>query len=196
MKPSTRAFVLGVVAGGVGTVVVAVIAAVVGAKLYARHVEATLDERVKAPTVPESLDADYSWVAVSLDGTPFSGTALEGQTAVVSIWKPDCFSCTEQLEYLQSLYGRMQDAPVAFAGVSVGDVEETRAAIADMGLTLPIYVLRSERPKVYATSTLPTTFVLSAHGKVAYRHGGIARWDDPAVESYLRELASQSVLAD
>ena len=63
-----------------------------------------------------------------------------------------------------------------------------------LDVSLPVYVLEGERPKVYETKTLPTTFVLSPKGKIAFRYGGIARWDDPAVAAYLRALAAEYAL--
>ena len=196
MKPTTRSFMWGVIVGGLATILLAITGIIVGAKLYTRHVEATLEARVTPPPVPESLAADYTWKAVSLDGAPLAMDTLQDKTVVLTFWKPDCFSCTEQLEYLETLFERMRGGAVAFAAVSVGEVEDTREAVAPLNLSLPIYVMKGERPKVYETSTLPTTFVMTPGGKVAFRYGGIARWDDPAVEAYLRALAAQPGPAD
>lgn len=196
MKATTRSFWLGVVVGGIATLVFAIGAVIVGVKLYARHIEATLDERVRVAPVPESIRADYDWEAVTLGGKAFAGESLAGKTVVLTFWKPDCFSCTEQMEDLEGLSARMGDSDVEFAAVSVGDLEATRDVVAQLGLTLPVYVLQGSRPKVFETSTLPTTFVLTRAGAIAFRYGGIARWNDPGVEQYLRGLASVPALAD
>lgn len=189
MKPGRRSFVLGILAGCAGTVVLAVVALLVGSKLYSNHVKATIEDRIGPPPVPESVEADYAWQAITLENTPFSAEAFVGKTVVLTWWKPDCFACTEQLEYLNALASRLHDIDIHFAAVSVGSAEDTRDALALVDVTIPVYVFEGTRPAAFETSTMPTTFVLAPNGRIAFRHGGIARWDDPAVETYLRALA-------
>jgi peroxiredoxin len=194
MKPSRKHFLLGALAGSVLTLLVSVLGLLVGSKIYSNHVKATLEERIGPPPFPDSLNASYDWDAAPLDGTPQPMAALRDKTVVLTFWKPDCFSCTEQLEYLQSLANGLHDAPIEFALVSIGSQEATKQALSMLDVSLPVYVLEGHRPKVYETKTLPTTFVLSPMGKIAFRHAGIARWDDPAAAAYLRALAAEHVL--
>ncbi len=194
MKPSRIHFLLGAVSGFFFALLVAVAGVLFGSKLYSNHVKATLDERIGPPPVPDSLDASYDWEAAPLDGAPLPMTSLRDKAIVLTFWKPDCFSCTDQLQYLQTLADGLRDVPIEFALVSIGSREATKEALSMLDVSLPVYVLEGERPKVYETKTLPTTFVLSPKGKIAFRYGGIARWDDPAVAAYLRALAAEYAL--
>ena len=195
MKPSTKSFILGMAAGFVLTLVVSVLALLIGSKIYSNHVKATIEDRIGPPPVPDSLDAAYDWHAAPLGGTPVAMDLLRGQTVVLTFWSPDCFSCTEQLEYMQVLADALSDTPIAIVAVSIAAQQPTKDAMAMLNVSFPVYVLEGDRPDVYETKTLPTTFVLTPKGTIAFRYAGIARWDDPAVAAYLRALATEHALA-
>jgi peroxiredoxin len=188
MKPETKSFIWGVLAGFVGTVLLAATFVVVASRIHMNRLRDTLEERISAPPVPEGQAAEFDWSARALDGTSHSMEMLRGQVAVLTFWKPGCFTCTELLRYLQHLAFELGDLPVIIAGISVGDEDGTREVIADAGIDLPVYLLEGERPAAYTTSTLPTTFVINARGRIAFRDAGVARWDDPAVATYIRTL--------
>ncbi len=77
--------------------------------------------------------ADYSFSAQTLDGTPFEGESLEGRPAVLWFWAPWCPTCRAQSPNVSALAEEYDDE-VAIVGVGGLD---GASAIGDLATQIP-----------------------------------------------------------
>ncbi len=78
---------------------------------------------------------------------------------------------------------------VAFVMVSLDDDFETAKAFnSRKGFDLPIYTLQSHRPAMYQSTTVPTTYVISADGQLMMTHKGMANYNTSKFKKFLEEI--------
>jgi hypothetical protein len=91
---------------------------------------------------------------------------------------------------LQSLYEKMPASKVAFVMVSLDeDPAKARKFIARKGFTFPVYTPDGPVPQTYAAQVIPTTFVISPHGRLVARQEGMADYDNARFRDFLLQLA-------
>jgi hypothetical protein len=57
---------------------------------------------------------------------------------------------------------------------------------------LPIYHYRTKAPGTYQSTVIPTTYVISADGKLAMEKPGLAKYDTEEFKEFLISLAPMS----
>jgi hypothetical protein len=55
----------------------------------------------------------------------------------------------------------------------------------------PIYQLASPLPKVYESSAIPTTYVISPQGEIVVAKSGMAKYNTRKFKDFLRELVKK-----
>jgi peroxiredoxin len=178
-------FLWGIVCGAVLTVAVEVLA--VWLLLYLNKGTATAD--LRQPPLPMAQQADYDWEIETLAGEAVPFSEFRGRPVFLTIFRPSCHVCELELPHLQSLYEQTADLGVAHIAISIQQSDKILSLIADYGLTFPVYVTTSDRPDVFKTGTVPSTFIITPEGKIAFVYKGPAQWDDASVVSFLKELA-------
>jgi thiol-disulfide isomerase/thioredoxin len=121
-------------------------------------------------------DAPIDLAGTTLDGTPLSLTSLRGHPVVLNVWGSWCTSCRVEARDLQSASERLAPGGVAFVGINFRDPDVAQALAYErtMGVTYPSLrdqggeLLLALRGAVPPTS-IPTTLVLDAEGRVAAR---------------------------
>ncbi len=189
LKQPKVMFLLGFITGNLFLFAVIVVAALVVVRSYMKSPE-EIAEGLKVPPIPSALEADYNLPLKTLTGDWFDFATLRGRPAFVTFFNPDCKSCQGELGAIEQLYQVTQDE-VGFALVArSGSVDEIQQVIGRFNLTAPVYLLDGERPPVFNIPSVPATFILSADGRIAFRHTGTAKWNDEVVIKFLHDLAA------
>jgi thiol-disulfide isomerase/thioredoxin len=159
-----------------------------------RYVEQASGERgagafLTAPPFPAAgAPADYALAIETMDGLPYDAAALKGRTVFLNYWATWCGPCRAEMPSIERLHARTRDLGVVFLLVS----EEKRDKISDYlrksALSVPVFRATGTRPSAYRTSGIPATFILSADGRIAFKHVGAAKWDDDSTLAFLRGL--------
>jgi peroxiredoxin len=89
---------------------------------------------------------------------------------------------------IERLHDKARDLGVTFLLVSDEKAETIAAYLRKTPMKAPVYRSIGTRPAVYRTSGIPATFILSADGRIAFRHVGAARWDDDSTIAFLKGL--------
>jgi peroxiredoxin len=90
---------------------------------------------------------------------------------------------------IQNLYEEMHGAGINFVLISLDDdFQKARNFVEKKDFTFPIYQLGSPLPEVYASSAIPTTYVVSPDGKVVVSKSGMAKYNTKKFRNFLREL--------
>jgi peroxiredoxin len=114
---------------------------------------------------------------VALDGSPADlGAAIQGRTAVVSLWATWCEACLEEAGALLRLDAQTTargDAVVV--GIAVGEPHATVAAFArEHGLTYARFVDEDFRlADALGQPRLPATLVIDRRGNIVHRGGAL-----------------------
>lgn len=129
----------------------------------------------------------------SVSGALRDRAELAGQVLIVNFWSLWCRPCREEMPSLRALHRRLEPRGLALWGIAVGDAPDMVAQFAfEQGLTFPVLPDPERRvAERWNVAALPTTDVVDAQGRLAFRRVGEAAWDGPPlsvrIEALLRE---------
>jgi thiol-disulfide isomerase/thioredoxin len=110
----------------------------------------------------------------------------------LNLWASWCPPCIAEMPGIQKLYRETDTSRVAFVMLSLDEnPAKARRLMKRKGFTFPAYLPGSTVPAVYATRSIPTTFVISRRGEIVVRHEGMADYSSAEFKAFLSKLASQ-----
>lgn len=144
------------------------------------------------PSITDTFpDASLEFYFSDESGAIESLSDYEGEVIFMNIWATWCPPCIAEMPSIHKLYNQFEDvSDVTFLLVSVDDdFEKAQKFMADRDFELPIYHFRGKEPGTYESTMIPTTYVISKDGKLMMEKRGLAKYDTPDFERFLRELA-------
>ena len=137
-----------------------------------------------------NLQADIgamAWPLLTAEGREILFSDLEGEVIFLNFWATWCPPCIAEMPSIQSLYNDYGDR-VKFLLVTREEVAAVQDFLDKNGYNLPVYFQESRGPKLFESSSIPTTFILSRDGRVMLNKKGAARWDSRQSRKLLDEL--------
>ena len=132
--------------------------------------------------------ADFNLKLMDKDGKTKSLEEFKGKVIFMNMWATWCPPCIAEMPNINKLHKKMGDE-VAFVMVSLDeDFEAAKAFNKRKGYNLPIYTLQSNRPAMYQSSTVPTTYIISADGNLVLTHKGMANYNTSKFKKFLNGL--------
>ena len=126
----------------------------------------------------EQHDADYNFRLLNEQGTVVDFDQFKGQTIFLNFWATWCPPCVAEMPDIHDLYKKMEGKNVAFVLVTQDEnFEKAKNFLERKSYTFPIYQLASPLPSVFASRSIPTTFVISPQGKIIAKRIGMAKYD-------------------
>lgn len=123
------------------------------------------------------VESDYQMSFKDLKGQEFDFASLKGKVVFLNFWATWCPPCVAELPAIQELYDLYKgNSNVAFLLVSGEAPEVIQKFITKNGYTFPVYLQSGKLPRIFSTSSIPTTFVISKIGKVVIREVGAVNW--------------------
>lgn len=128
-----------------------------------------------------------------LGGRKLTLADFRGRVTLINFWATWCAPCVEEMPSLGRLQARFGGARFTVAAISVDRegpavVEPFVGKLATQDL--PIYI---DRPgasmRAFIVRGLPTSILIDAEGRELGRIEGMARWDTPAAEAFVRYYA-------
>jgi thiol-disulfide isomerase/thioredoxin len=132
-------------------------------------------------------EGDYDWVLSDLDGNTVPFSSFRGKTVFLSIWATWCPPCRAEMPNIQRLHDKYGERLVLVLA-SQEDTGSLERFLEDNGFDLPVYRLVENLPATLEVNSLPTTFLITAEGRIAVRKTGAARWDGNYFRSYLDSI--------
>ncbi len=127
-------------------------------------------------------------VLADADGGLHRFSDFRGKVVLVNLWATWCPPCIAEMPGLENLYQKTK-GEVAFVMISRDrDFDLARKFVARKGFHFPIYHARGPLPAELSSSAIPATFVIAPNGRVAFTHTGMADYDHPEIEKFLRDL--------
>ena len=132
--------------------------------------------------------ADFNLMLMDEDGNTLSLADFKGKAIFMNMWATWCPPCIAEMPNINKLYKEMGH-DVAFVMVSLDEDFETAKSFNNRkGFDLPIYTLQSRRPAMYQSTTVPTTYVISADGNLMLAHKGMANYNTSKFRSFLEGI--------
>lgn len=143
-----------------------------------------------APSFPAAgSPADYGLALETMDGLPYDAASLKGKTVFLNYWATWCAPCRAEMPSIERLHAKTRDLGVVFLLVSEEKAEPIAQFLRKTPLSVPVFRAAGGRPPAYRSNAVPATFILSADGRIAFRHVGAAKWDDESTLAFLRGLS-------
>jgi cytochrome c biogenesis protein CcmG/thiol:disulfide interchange protein DsbE len=119
----------------------------------------------------------------------------KGQVVLINIWATWCEPCRVEMPSIQRLYQDLgpQGLKVASVSIDVADPSVVRRFAQEYGLTFPILQDRTRAiERIYQTTGVPETFVLSRDGIIVKKIAMAHSWDSPIEEDLIKRLLARA----
>ena len=184
MKTRT-AFGLGCLTGGLAAPVALFLIFLVIAIVFKDQIVAMRSKQLETPRAVSGLDADYGWSIFDLEGNAVALDTWKDKALFLHFWHPECYECLPELPGIAALYAQSKDA-AQFMLVGTGEAEDIRTEAAKYGLEGVAFRLEGELPPVFASTSVPRTYIIAPGGEIVLRHVGSANWGAPELEALVK----------
>ena len=159
--------------------------------IEAPKLEAPSAEDIKVTTI----DFDSNMLQFSdLEGNIFTIQNFKGKNLFINYWATWCNPCLAEMPYMAELYEKYKDEKdIIFLYLSREKLETIKNYIPkDESLQqLPIYKIITD-DEFFATSGIPTTFIVNSDGEVIVKDLGSAFWNDESVFKFIDNLIGKN----
>ena len=136
---------------------------------------------------PDEIGPALSWEVRAMNGRTANVADLGHRVLFVNNWATWCGPCVREMPAIEQLVQHYDGQDVAFVVVSEESLDKVRNFVAEKGWELPVYVTKN-RPAVFHTRAIPSTFILDDDRRVVYAHIGSAAWDDQSAADFIDRL--------
>ena len=146
---------------------------------------------IMQPSLNESSadQADYNFMLIDEEGNRKPFTDFEDKVVFINFWATWCPPCVAEMPDINALYQEMGDKGIEFVMISFDDeFQKAKNFVGKKEFDFPIYQLASPLPKVYESSAIPTTYVISPEGKIVVSKSGMAKYNTKKFKKFLEEL--------
>lgn len=133
---------------------------------------------------------DYNFAIRDMTGQIVPFSHFKGKTVFLNIWATWCGPCRYEMPSIQSLYDKVDKDKVVFVMLSVDKMDHTekiKKFVVDNQYSFPVYQPDGYLPESLQVGSIPTTFVISAEGKIINKKVGTANYDTPKYKQFLEE---------
>ena len=163
-----------------------------------------LNEVIEAPKLEPPSAQDMKVTTIDFDSNVLQFSDLEnniftiqdfkGKNLFINYWATWCNPCLAEMPYMAELYENYKDEEdIIFLYLSREKLETIKNYIPkDESLQqLPIYKIITD-DEFFATSGIPTTFIINSDGEVIVKDLGSAFWNDESVFKFIDNLIGKN----
>ena len=163
-----------------------------------------LNEVIEAPNLEPPSAQDMKVTTIDFDSNVLQFSDLEnniftiqdfkGKNLFINYWATWCNPCLAEMPYMAELYENFKDEEdIIFLYLSREKLETIKNYIPkDESLQqLPIYKIITD-DEFFATSGIPTTFIINSDGEVIVKDLGSAFWNDESVFTFIDNLIGKN----
>jgi len=149
--------------------------------------------QAKVSETPEDAEIklsqrDWNLQLIDADGRLHSLSEFKNKAVFINLWATWCPPCIAEMPSIENLYQKT-NSEVGFIMISRDrDFKLAKAFVKRKGYNFPIYYALEPMPVALASTAIPSTFVIAPTGRLAYKHQGMANYNDPEIERFLLEL--------
>ena len=163
-----------------------------------------LKEVIEAPKLepPSSQEMEVSTIDFEsnmlqfsdLDNNIFNIQKFKGKNLFINYWATWCNPCLAEMPYMVDLYEKYKnEKDIIFLFLSREELKTIKNYIPkDENLQkLPLYKIITD-DEFFATSGIPTTFIIDSSGEVLVKDLGTAFWNDKSVFTFIDSLIGKN----
>ncbi len=136
----------------------------------------------------EPIPANYDMILLDEYGNEVDVGDWKSRTIFMNYWATWCAPCIAEMPDINKLYNEVSP-DVTFAIISVDDNRQKAIDfVRKKEFDFPIYFLKTRRPDVYQSQSIPTTYVISPDGKIVVKNKGMAQYSNNEFVDFLRNL--------
>ena len=163
-----------------------------------------LNEVIEAPKLEPPSAQDMKVTKIDFDSNVLQFSDLEnniftiqdfkGKNLFINYWATWCNPCLAEMPYMAELYENFKDEEdIIFLYLSREKLETIKNyKPKDESLQkLPIYKIITD-DEFFATSGIPTTFIINSDGEVIVKDLGSAFWNDDSVFKFIENLIGKN----
>lgn len=148
-----------------------------------------VEERAELAMNTPETKADFNMTLVNSAGETVKMADLKGKVIFFNIWATWCPPCIAEMPGINKLYNDPGQKDVAFIMLSVDqDFQKAIDFRKKKGFDFEIYRLAGPMPSMYATNSIPTTYVIDADGNLALTHLGMGQFNTADFKEFLNNL--------
>ena len=155
--------------------------------------------KLEAPTAQDmkvtTIDFESNMLQFSdLENNIFTIQNFKGKNLFINYWATWCNPCLAEMPYMAELYEKYKDEEdIIFLYLSREKLDTIKNYIPkDENLQqLPIYKIITD-DEFFATSGIPTTFIVNSDGEVIVKDLGSAFWNDESVFTFIDNLIGKN----
>lgn len=133
--------------------------------------------------------ADFDLELINSAGEKVHLEEFRGKVIFMNLWATWCPPCIAEMPSIQKLYHDVKNEDVEFVMISLDDQFDTAKTFRiRKGYDFEIYRIAGRLPSMYHSSSIPTTFVIGADGRLAMTHKGMADYSKKKFKSFLLDL--------
>jgi len=102
-----------------------------------------------------------------LNSDPLKIADLKGKVVVAEFWATWCPPCRKSIPHLIELNEKFKDKGVVIIGITKENKEKVEPFVKEMKMNYPV-AIGSNSGKEYGVTGIPTAFVISREGKIAW----------------------------
>jgi len=152
-----------------------------------------LKAKVSQPSLMDSgvvlSDQAYEWSMEDIKRESFNLNESKGKVVFLNLWATWCPPCVGEMPGIQKLYDKFKDDPnVEFIMVSNEDMSVIAGFMEKKKYSFPVYSSKSATPDVFASRSIPTTYVVSKSGDIVIKEIGAVNWGGKKMEGIIGDL--------
>lgn len=152
-------------------------------------VPSEVHEGLPRPWFPEKLSNEASkWKLTPIAGDAVMLSHFKGRALFINFWSTACLPCIQEMPGIEKLYASLKDEQVEFLAVTMEPRSVVSSFLTKRKLAVPVYLSNRQPPPQLSVEGLPTTYIVSGDGTVAFMHSGILNWDDDRTRAFLKDL--------
>lgn len=134
--------------------------------------------------------AEYNMPLLTMDGDRIYLSEFEGKAIFMNLWATWCPPCIAEMPNIQRLYNDMsENENIVFVMASLDqDPQKAWDFVERKEFTFPVYSVIA-KPRVYDSSVVPTTYVISPKGDIVMEHQGMAKYDTDEFKEFLNSVS-------
>jgi len=121
------------------------------------------------PSIPE-IAPDFT--VKTIDGDSITLSDLRGKPVVLNFWATWCGPCRSEIPAFSRFSKAHPEVPVLGLSVDQGPSAKVKRTVREWGIHYPVAIISGALQNTYDISTLPTTVIVDADGKVQNIHVG------------------------
>lgn len=137
---------------------------------------------------------EYEFTVKKPDGTVVDFNEYRGKTVFLNIWATWCGPCRAEMPSIQKLYEAVGSDSIQFVMLSIDreeDISKVNQYVTAKNFTFPVFIAGG-LPEQLQVKIIPSTFVISPDGTIAYKKSGLADYDTNKFRKFLHKISGGS----